>query len=151
MKTKTNILQKVMSLAVLVLLMVSSTAFTDNKETVNAEKFDYYFFLEYTPGSTSDYSKTRYISSFIYYAGYDECGNDYDFIPKAKKAFANYIKANYDESNVTHTQTYDNKLHSSSEKIKTNQQGREVLDNYLADQKSDGRNVIQTTFSYYCE
>ncbi|MFA5298252.1 MAG: hypothetical protein WC389_08615 [Lutibacter sp.] len=150
MKTKTNILKKAITFSVVLLLFVSSSSFTDNKKEINIQKFDYYFFLEYTPGSTSDYSKTRYISGFIYYAGYDECGYDYDFIPKAKRAFENHIKANYDESYVSHTMTHSQKMYST-DKIKTNQQAREVLDKYLADKKKEGKTVIQTSFSYSCE
>ncbi|MGV8946387.1 MAG: hypothetical protein ACOH1N_08165 [Lutibacter sp.] len=150
MKAKTNILQKAMSLAVLSLLFMASTSFIDNNKATKTEGLDYYFFLEYTPGSSSDYSKTRYISSFIYYASYDECGNDYDFIPKAQRAFENYIKANYNESYIRHTMTYFKKL-NTTDKIKTLQQGRDVLNKYLADHKRDGHNVIQTSFSYSCE
>lgn len=150
MKTKSHFLPKIMTISVGAFLFLTSTAFVDNEKEINTEGLDYYFFLEYTPGSTSDYSKTRYISSFIYYSGYDDCGNSYDFEPKAKRAFENHIKANYDESSVRHTQTYSQQLNSTN-KIKSTQQASEVLDKYLADQKAKGRNVIKTSFSYSCE
>lgn len=149
---KTNFMKKVALSAIIVGTIVLSSAFISNSksEVKTSDDLAYYFFLEYTPGSTSDYSKTRYISSFIYYSGYDDCGNDYDFKPKAQRAFENHIKANYDESYVRHTLTYSQKL-NSTDKIKTNQQAREVLNKYLADQKSKGNQVIQTNFTYSCE
>lgn len=149
MKTKSHFLPKIITITLGAFLFLTSTAFVDNEKEINTEGLDYYFFLEYTPGSTSDYSKTRYISSFIYYSGYGDCGNSYDFEPKAKKAFENYIKANHNESYVKHTMTYSQKL-NSTDKIKSTQQAREVLDKYLADQKSKGNQVIQTNFSYSC-
>lgn len=149
---KTNFIKNVVILSILACTILVSYAFiTPNKNvTKNTDDLAYYFFLEYTPGSTSDYSKTRYISNFIYYAGYNDCGNSYDFEPKAKRAFENFIKAKYNESNIKHTMTYSKKL-NSTDKIKTNQQAREVLDKYLADQKSKGNQVFQTNFSYSCE
>lgn len=149
---KTNFMKKGIALLMIALTFVVSSAFITKpmSELKKIEKLDYYFFLEYTPGSTSDYSKTRYISSFIYYSGYDDCGNSYDFEPKAKKAFENHIKANYDESYVKHTMTYSQRL-NSTDKIKSTQQAREVLDKYIGEQKSKGRQVIQTTFSYSCD
>ncbi|TVZ59287.1 hypothetical protein NA63_1815 [Flavobacteriaceae bacterium MAR_2010_105] len=149
---KTNFMKKGISLLMIALTFVVSTAFiSKNKNEVKTfDDLAYYFFLEYTPGSTSDYSKTRYISSFIYYTGYDDCGNSYDFEPKAKRAFENYIKANYDESYVKHTMTYNKKL-NSTDKIKSTQQAREVLDKYLTDQKSKGNQVMQTNFAFSCE
>lgn len=132
-------------------ILVSFSFITPNKNvTKNTDDLAYYFFLEFTPGSTSDYSKTRYISNFIYYAGYDDCGNSYDFEPKAKRAFEDYIKANHNESYVRPTMTYSKKL-NSTDKIKTNQQAREVLDKYLGDEKGKGNQVVQTNFSYTCE
>lgn len=149
---KTNFMKKGIALLVIALTVAVSSAFITKptSEVKNTDDLAYYFFLEYTPGSTSDYSKTRYISSFIYYAGYDDCGNSYDFEPKAKRAFENFIKAKYNESYVKHTMTNSQKL-NSTDKIKTTQQAREVLDKYLSDQKSKGNQVIQTNFSYSCE
>lgn len=150
MKTKSHFLMKIITITLGAFLLLTTTAFVDKDKEIITEGLDYYFFLEYTPGSTSDYSKTRYISSFIYYSGYDDCGNDYDFTPKAKRAFENHIKANYGESYVQHTRTHNQKLYST-DKIKSTQQAREVLDKYLADQKGKGNDVVQTTFSYSCE
>jgi len=147
----TNFMKKAVMLTAIVATMIISSAYIrKEKKEVKPEDLSYYFFLEYQPGSTSDYSKTRYISSFIYYSGYDACGNSYDFEPKAKRAFENYIKANYNESYVRHNRTYKQKL-NSTDKIKSPQQAREVLDEYIAKQKEDGRQVIQTNFSYSCE
>ncbi len=149
---KTNFMKKVALSAIIVGTLVLSSAFISNNKSdlKTTDDLAYYFFLEYTPGSTSDYSKTRYISSFIYYPGYDDCGYDYDFTPKAKRAFENHIKAKYDESYVRHTGTYNQKLYST-DKIKSTQQAREVLDKYLAEQNDKGNDVVQTTFSYSCE
>jgi len=148
---KTNFMKKaVMLTAIVVTLILSSAFIAKSKKEVKPEDLSYYFFLEYQPGSTSDYSKTRYISSFIYYEGYESCKESYTFEKKAKQAFENYIKANYNESYVRHNMTYEQILHST-DKIKSPQQAREVLDDYIAKQKKDGRQVIQTNFSYSCE
>lgn len=148
---KTNFIKTaVMFTAIVGTLILSSAFIAKSKKEAKREDLSYYFFLEYQPGSTSDYSKTRYISSFIYYSGYDDCGNSYDFEPKAKKAFENYIKAYYNESYVRHNRTYKQKL-NSTDKIKSPQQAREVLDEYITKQKEDGRQVIETNFSYSCE
>lgn len=37
------------------------------------------------------------------------------------------------------------------DRIKSTQQAREVLDEYLGEQKEKGRKVIQTNFSFSCE
>ena len=149
MKTKMTIMKKAMSVMVLFVLFVSSTSFVDNKCVIQNQSLGYYFFLEFTPGSSSDYNNTRYITSVIYYEGYDGCGYDYDFKPKAQRAFENYIKANYSESYVRHSRTYDQKI-NSTDKIKTPQQARDVLNKYVADEKVKGKNVIQTSFTYSC-
>jgi hypothetical protein len=148
MKTKANILQKTIAVMVLFVLFVSSTAFKD-KAKIIAQDQGYYFFLEFQPGSSSDYSNTRYISSIIYYEGYDGCGNDYDFKPKVQKAFENYIKANYNESYVRHNRTFDKKT-NSTDKIKTTQQAKDVINKYVADEKAKGNTVVQTAFTYSC-
>jgi hypothetical protein len=149
---KTNFMKNAIFLSILICTILVSYAFIapDKNEVKSTDDLAYYFFLEYKPGSTSDYSKKRYISNFIYYAGYNDCGYDYDLKTKAKRAFENHIKANYDESYVQHTMTYSQKL-NSTDKIKSTQQAREVLDKYLADQKSKGNQVIQTNFTYSCE
>ena len=45
--------------------------------------------------------------------------------------------------------TYSKQI-NSTDKIKTPQQAKDVLNEYVADEKAKGNNVVQTNFTYSC-
>jgi hypothetical protein len=114
------------------------------------EKLDYYFFIEADLDYGNPESHTFYISSIIYYQGYDECGADYDFKRKAERAFQAYLEAKYDVKRLRIGRTFATKV-NSTDKLKTRQQAEEKMNSYIADEKKRDYTVRKTNFSYSCE
>jgi len=150
-KHKAGFQRAAMFITAMLLILFTTTSFTGKKVMPSPTKNEYYFFFSTTPKEVGVmYNKKRYLSTFIYYTGYDACSYNYDFERKAKNAFENYIKAQYDEEMIDGTMTISTKLFST-DKATTRQQLSEKMNAWIADEKKDGHIIIHTNFSYSCE
>ncbi len=119
-------------------------------ESSGAPKDAHYFVLV-TSGTWSE-NDVGIASTPIYYPGYDVCKRSWNvFHDAARKAFGAYIEAHYDDSFAyTHNmQTVSNKLHSTTEGLKTVEQANQRLIEWIADEKKQGHSVrVHRDFSF---
>lgn len=116
-----------------------------------------YFFIVISGTWTKN--KTAYMSAPIFYAGYNDCGKraDYDYERDAKKAWANYLEANYDKDDfgggsLTHNmQVVDYKQHATGTLLTTKQMVADRMNSWAAEEKEDGYKIERTGFTFECE
>ena len=136
--------------AVVVTLILSSAFTTKSYKKIKSEDLSYYFFIEASASkNSSDYNKTRYVSDYIHYEGYESCRETYTFEKKAKKAFEDYLRANESyEGNPSFIRVISG---GSNDKLQTRQAIQQKMNKYLGEEKNKDHEVIKTNFSYSCE
>lgn len=110
----------------------------------------HYFFV-YVSGTWTE-NNVGYISNPIYYPGYSECGKqrDIDVYAKAKDRFATYLEAHHGEQYLRNNITQEQWKMNSNDYMKSSQDTNDRLMTMAADERRDGRRLVQTNFSYSC-
>ena len=131
----------------LFLMFVPKTSFAQAKDFENR-----YFYL-YVSGTFTD-NNTTYISDAIYYTTYEACAEGYQFQKKAKEAFSNYLKVNYNDvfryGAGNNIQVVEYKQFSTSNFLKTRQEAYDRLTAFKAEQLDNNYKTLQTNFVYSC-
>lgn len=102
-------------------------------------------------------NKVGYVSTVIYYPGYQSCNKTSSsyFFNDAKQNFSNHLKAYYSKAFPTgagnNVSIVDTKKFSTSNILETSQQAQTRLTEWIADQKEQGHEVVQTSFAYSCK
>lgn len=146
---KTTFLNYAGTIALIFFLIIGASGKSFAQEN-NYENVYMYF---YVSGVWTD-NKTSFISYPIYYSTFEECGNKLEFERKAKEAFNNYLKANYNDIfkyGSSHTQLLEYQRFSSSSYLKSKQQASDRLNTWKTEQLDDNYKITETIFTYSCE
>jgi hypothetical protein len=119
------------------------------------EVYENRYFFAYVPAVYQE-NKTAYFSDLIYFTNPYDCGQDYDFEAKVRKAFSNYLSANYNDIFPYGTQNVwiaAYKENSTSTYLKSTQEAYDRMNALKSKILSDSEQneVILTNFSYSCE
>jgi hypothetical protein len=102
-------------------------------------------------------NKVGYVSRVIYYPGYQSCNKTSSsyFFNDAKQNFNNHLKAYYSKAFPTgagnNVSIIDTKKFSTSTVLETSQQAQTRLTEWIAEQKEQGYEVMETSFNYTCK
>lgn len=97
-----------------------------------------------------------YTSKVIYFPGYTECNRyrDIDFFAEAKKAFSSHLKAYYSDAfpygENNNFQIIGNTQYSTSTLLKTYEQAKQRMTEWVAQQKEKSHQVSFTSFDFSC-
>jgi hypothetical protein len=137
-----------------VILIAVFTVFLNLKGNAQ-EGYENRYFFAYIPAINQE-NKTAYFSDLIYYTNQYDCGQDYDFEAKVRKAFSNYLSAHYNDIFPYGTQNVwieAYKENSTSTFLKSTQEAYDRMNTLKSEilGYSEQHEVILTSFSYSCE
>ena len=113
-----------------------------------------YYFILVVDGSSKN--GTGYASKIIYYPGYPNCkrNSGSDFSKATMRGYADHLKANFNNAfpyaSTNDIKEINTRQHSTSELLTTRAQAEQRLNEWAAEQKEKGHQVVYTKFEFNC-